>query len=91
MSEKIPERIEREMFEIRSRMAPDMTDLRKHLQSPVVTKQVTGTIRQRLRLAAVRSKASLKAKQQEFADSVKSSLSQKDPISRWTTGGKRRG
>ena len=31
MSE-IPERIEREMFEIRSQMSPDMVDLRKHIE-----------------------------------------------------------
>ena len=35
MSE-IPERIEREMFEIRSRMAPDVRDLRQHVDPKVV-------------------------------------------------------
>jgi len=75
MSEKIPGRIERKMSEIRSRMEPDVTDLRKHIESRLVTKQVKHTIRQRLHQAADRSKANLKAKQQEFADSAKSSLS----------------
>jgi len=74
MSEKTPGSIEREMAEIRSRMSPDVTDLRKHIESQVVTKQVKQSIRQRLRRAADRSKASLKAKQQELADSAKSSL-----------------
>jgi len=75
MSEKIPGRIERKMSEIRSRMEPDVTDLRKHIESRLVTKQVKHTIRQRLHQAADRSKANLKAKQQQFADSAKSSFS----------------
>lgn len=75
MSEKMPGRIEREMAEIRSRMEPDVTDLRKYVESQVVAKQVKQTMRQRLRRAADRSKANLKAKQQEFADSAKNSLS----------------
>ncbi len=48
MSE-IPERIEREMFEIRSRMAPDVRDLRQHTKPQVVTKQVTGKIKTRIK------------------------------------------
>jgi macrodomain Ter protein organizer (MatP/YcbG family) len=71
-----PERIEREMFEIRSRMSPDMTDLRKHMEPQVVAEQVKQTIRQRLRDAADRGKANLKAKQQDFAYSAKRQLSQ---------------
>ena len=51
-----PERIEREMLEIRRRMSPDMYDLRKHIQSQVVAEQVKQTIRQRLRDAADREK-----------------------------------
>jgi hypothetical protein len=68
VSDKIPGRIEREMSEIRSRMEPDVTDLRKHTEAQLVAKQVKHTIRQRLHQAAGRSKANLKAKQQEFAD-----------------------
>jgi hypothetical protein len=71
-----PERIEREMLEIRRRMSPDMNDLRKHIQSQVVAEQVKQTIRQRLRDAADRGKANLKAKQQDFAYSAKRQLSQ---------------
>ncbi len=70
-----PERIEREMFEIRSRMSPDMTDLRKHIEPQVVAEQVKQTVRQRLRQAVDRVKANLKAKQQELVDSAKRQLS----------------
>ena len=74
MSEKIPERIEREMFEIRSRMAPDMTDLRKHIEPQVVAERVKKTVRQRIQDALDRVKATLKAKQQEIMDSGKRQL-----------------
>jgi hypothetical protein len=70
-----PERIEREMFEIRARMAPDMTDLRKHVEPQVIAEQVKRTVRQRLQDAANRVKANLKAKQQELIDSAKRQLS----------------
>ena len=75
MSEKIPQRIEREMFEIRSQMAPDMTDLRKHIEPQVVAEQVKQTIRQRVKDAVDRVKANLKAKQQEIVASGKRQLS----------------
>ena len=48
MSE-IPERIEREMFEIRSRMAPDVRDLRQHVNLKVVSKQLSTRIKERIR------------------------------------------
>ncbi len=48
MSE-IPERIEREMFEIRSRMAPDVKDLRQHVDPKVVSKQLGERIKERIR------------------------------------------
>ena len=75
MNEKIPERIEREMFEIRSQMAPDMTDLRKHVEPQVVAEQVKQTIRQRVKVALDRVKTTLKAKQQEIVASGKRQLS----------------
>lgn len=75
MSEKIPQRIEREMFEIRSQMAPDMMDLRKHIEPQVVAEQVKQTIRQRVKDALDRVKANLKAKQQEIVASGKRQLS----------------
>jgi Protein of unknown function (DUF3618) len=70
-----PERIEREMFEIRSGMASDMTDLRQHVDPQVVAEQVKQTVSQRLQEALARVKAALKAKQQEFVDSAKHQLS----------------
>lgn len=75
MSER-PERIEREMFEIRSRMSPDMTDLRKHIDPQVVTERVKRTVRQRIQDAVERVKANLRARQQELVDSAKSQLAQ---------------
>ena len=66
-----PERIEREMFEIRAEMAPDMIDLRKHVEPQVIAEQVKQTVRQRLQAAVNRVKANLKAKQQELVDSAK--------------------
>jgi hypothetical protein len=70
-----PERIEREMFEIRSGMTSDMTDLRKHIEPQVVTERVKQTVRQRLQEVVARIKANVKAKQQEFLDSAKYQLS----------------
>jgi hypothetical protein len=46
---EIPERIEREMFEIRSRMAPDVRDLRQHVDPKVVSKQLGARIKERIR------------------------------------------
>lgn len=63
------------MFEIRSQMAPDMTDLRKHVEPQVVAEQVKQTIRQRVKVALDRVKATLKAKQQEIVASGKRQLS----------------
>ncbi len=48
MSE-IPERIEREMFEIRSRMGPDVRDLRQHVDPKLVTRRLTDRIKERIR------------------------------------------
>ncbi|MDQ4001891.1 MAG: DUF3618 domain-containing protein [Actinomycetota bacterium] len=70
-----PERIEREMFEIRSRMSPDVTDLRKHVEPQVVAEKVKWTVRQRIKDSAARVKASFRAKRQEFVDSAKRQIS----------------
>lgn len=58
MSE-IPERIEREMFEIRSRMAPDVQDLKKHTEPQVIAKQVSTKLRDRIKGALTRAGKSL--------------------------------
>jgi gas vesicle protein len=68
-------RIEQEMSEIRSRMSPDINDLREHIQSQIVAEQVKQTLRQRLLQAADRGKANFKAKQQDLAHSAKRPLS----------------
>ena len=70
-----PERIEREMFEIRSRMSPDVTDLRKHVEPQVVAENVKRTVRQRIKDSVARVKASLRAKGQGFVDSGKRQIS----------------
>jgi Protein of unknown function (DUF3618) len=70
-----PERIEREMHEIRTNMAPDMVDLRKHIEPQVVAEQIKRTVRQRLQEALTRLKANLEAKRQELLDSAKNQLS----------------
>jgi hypothetical protein len=70
-----PERIEREMHEIRTNMAPDMVDLRKHIEPQVVAEQVKRTIRQRLQEVLNRLKANLEVKRQELLDSAKNQLS----------------
>ena len=71
---EIPERIEREMFEIRSRMAPDVQDLRQHVEPKAVGERVKRTARQRLRDAVNRLKGNLRAKQQGLIDSAKSQM-----------------
>ncbi|QIN84895.1 DUF3618 domain-containing protein [Rubrobacter tropicus] len=48
---EIPERIEREMFEIRSRMAPDVRDLKQHVEPKAVTRKLTARIKDRVRSA----------------------------------------
>ncbi len=63
------------MFEIRARMSPDMTDLRKHIEPQAVAEQVKQTVRQRLQDAVNRVKANLKARQQELIDSAKRQVS----------------
>ena len=74
MSE-IPERIEREMFEIRSRMDPDVQDLRQHVNPKVVGEQVKQNLRQRVQGALERAKQTLRSKQQEFVGSVQRQVS----------------
>src|SRR5918994_4815012 len=59
MSE-IPERIEREMFEIRSRMAPDVRDLKKHAEPQVIVKRTSTRVRDRVKGALTRFGKSLR-------------------------------
>ena len=45
---EIPERIEREMFEIRSRMAPDVRDLKQHVAPQAVKRKLVARIKERV-------------------------------------------
>ncbi len=62
---EIPERIEREMFEIRSRMAPDVRDLKQHVSPQAVSKKLITRIKERIAnvgknlVASVRRQASM--------------------------------
>jgi hypothetical protein len=78
MSE-IPERIEREMFEIRSRMAPDVRDLRQHVDPKVVGKQVGTRIRERIRGALTGVARSLLDSAKRQADAVREAGRKRNP------------
>lgn len=71
---EIPERIEREMFEIRSRMAPDVTDLRRHVEPGVIAGQVKNNIRQRVQTALSKLKGRLLNGRQEIQDSARNQI-----------------
>ncbi len=74
MSE-IPQRIEQEMFEIRSRMAADVTDLRKHLEPQFIGKRVKSTIMERIKGALGRAASNLMAGSQNILTSAEPQLS----------------
>ena len=56
---EIQERIEREMYEIRRRIAPDVQDLKKHTEPQVIGKQYCARIKDRIRGALTRAGRSL--------------------------------
>ena len=76
---EIPERIEREMFEIRSRMAPDVQDLRQHVNPKVVGKQVSTRIRDRVRGAITRAGRSLLDSARRQANAASEAGRERDP------------
>ena len=78
MSE-IPERIEREMFEIRSRMAPDVRDLKKHTQPQVIGKQVSARIRDRVKGAVTRFGRNLVDSAKRQVNSAREAGRKRDP------------
>jgi hypothetical protein len=45
-----PGRIEREMSEVRSRMAPNLSDLREHVEPQALKERVKRSLRERLRI-----------------------------------------
>lgn len=63
---KTPEHIEREMFEIRARMAPNIADLQRNIQPAVVKEKVKRNLMQRLHALLNSAKAMLRHKQAEL-------------------------
>jgi hypothetical protein len=76
---EIPERIEREMFEIRSRMAPDVRDLRQHVNPKVVGKQVSTKVRDRVKGAITRAGRNLIDSARRQADAVGEARRKRNP------------
>jgi hypothetical protein len=76
---EIPERIEREMFEIRSRMAPDVQDLRKHVEPQAVTKKLTARIKDRIRNALSGTLGGLVDSAKRQVDSAREAGRKRDP------------
>ena len=74
MSE-IPERMEREMFEIRSRMAPDVRDLKQHVNPQAVGKKA----KDRIRESAISFGKGLLSSAKKQANLARSAGKSKDP------------
>ncbi len=70
MTQNSPEYIERQMFEIRTRLDPDMQDLKKHLQPKVIADQAKDTARERAQRVTTQIKNRLKDRQRELQDSA---------------------
>lgn len=70
MSQRTPEHIEREMFELRTRLDPGMNDLKKHLQPSVIADQAKQTVRSRLQSLLNRAKGRLHSQRREIQDSA---------------------
>jgi len=70
MTQRPPEHIEREMFEIRTSLDPGMADLRKHLQPAVIAEQAKKTARDRLKAILDRAKGKLDHQRREIRDSA---------------------
>lgn len=58
------------MFEIRTRLDPDMRDLKKHLQPTVIADQAKRSVRERLQAAVNRGRARLREQQRGLRDSA---------------------
>ena len=74
-----PERIEREMFEIRSRMAPDVRDLRQHVDPKVVSKQLGERIKERIRGTLTRLGQGLLDSARRQVDAIREAGSKGNP------------
>lgn len=78
MSE-IPERIEREMFEIRNRMAPDVKDLRKHTEPQALGKQVGDTVKAKAKTTLANLGKSLAASAKKQINSAQEAGRKRNP------------
>ena len=78
MSE-IPERMEREMFEIRSRMAPDVRDLKKHVEPQAVSKKVSARVKERAKAALIRAGKGILASAKRQASMVGEAGRERNP------------
>lgn len=58
------------MFEIRTRLDPDMNDLKKHLQPAVIADQAKKTVSDRIKAALNRAKGRLQEQQRGLRDSA---------------------
>jgi hypothetical protein len=67
------------MFEIRSRMAPDMKDLKKHTEPQAIGKQVGNTLKTRLKGALTSLGRNLVASAQRQAKTIGEGISNRDP------------
>ncbi len=76
MSE-IPERVEREMFEIRSRMAPDVRDLKQHVNPQAMGKKA----KERLKESAVNFGKGLLSSAKQQARLAQEAGQKRDPSS----------
>lgn len=74
-----PERLEREMFEIRARMARDVRDLRQHVNPKVVGKQVSTKVRDRVKGAIARAGKTLKESARRQASAVGEARKKRNP------------
>lgn len=70
MAQRSPEHIEREMFELRTRLNPEVTDLKKHLQPSVIADQTKSRLKDRLQTILNRGKSRLQEQKRDIQDSA---------------------
>ena len=67
------------MFEIRSRMAPDVQDLKKHVEPQAVTKRLTARIKDRIRNTVSGTVGGLVDSAKRQANSAREAGRKRDP------------
>lgn len=70
MSQRTPEHIEREMFEIRTRLDPEIKDLGKHLHPAAIADQAKQKLGDRVKTVLNRGKSRLQEQQRGLQDSA---------------------